>query len=94
MKYIIPEEISSEIKVSNKIFLFDFIVILLSILGAWLTSSLIDHRFLLFYYVFVISIAFYFVLPSKTNPEKRNYKAIAIALKNMKNVYRVKVFDK
>ncbi|EPB8167272.1 DUF5592 family protein [Clostridium perfringens] len=85
--YNIPKEISSEIKLSSKFYLFDLGMTLLALVFAFSLQSLVYPPFLIPFYIFVSVSSIYLVNKSKVNPKKRIYQSVYLALMRDKTTY-------
>ncbi|HAT4340530.1 DUF5592 family protein [Clostridium perfringens] len=85
--YNIPKEISSEIKLSSKFYLFDLGMTLLALVFAFSLQSLVYPPLLIPFYIFVAVSSIYLVNKSKVNPKKRIYQSVYLALMRDKTTY-------
>lgn len=86
--YQIPKQIKSEVKITQIFYLRDVAVFILVMTLAYMFDSLVHMILKVPYYIFVAGITFYFILPSRSNPKKRNYHSLYYTM--MRN--RVKYF--
>ena len=87
MKYTIPKEISSEMKFTKSLYLFDIASLVISLSLAYLFSSLVYKALIIPYYIFVLLGTIYLVSKSKANPGKRNFRSIYYAIIRKRNVF-------
>ncbi|MPQ45256.1 DUF5592 family protein [Clostridium tarantellae] len=87
MQYNIPKEITSEMKFSKNIYLFDLATICGAMTIAWLLSPLVYSSFRNIFYVFILIASIFMVNKSRVNPKKRNYQSIYYALIRNRNTY-------
>lgn len=87
-QYIIPKEISSEMKFAKNFYLFDLVFIVGALGIAWLLSACVYSKLVFLYYIFVFLGAVFLAMKSKHNPEKRNFQTIYYAIKKDKTVYK------
>lgn len=86
-QFIIPKEISSEMKFNKFIYLFDLMFIIAFMAIAWMLSSLVYRKLIFIYYIFAFSGSLFCVLKNKYNPKKRNFQSIYFAIKRNRNVF-------
>ncbi|MBD8045860.1 DUF5592 family protein [Clostridium faecium] len=86
-QYTIHKEIASEMKFTKSIYLFDLASIIISLALAWLLSPLVYNKLLLLYYGYVILSIIFLVGKSKSNPGKRNFQSIYLALTRNRTIY-------
>lgn len=77
--YRIPREISSELKITKGIFLYDLLLIVSLILFRFVTLGLVHSKFQGFYTLLLIAFGIFLVIRPKSNPQKRMYQAIYLA---------------
>lgn len=88
MKYIIPKEISTEIKFSKSIYLKDFIISIVALMISVIFSPLVYQPLLVFYYIYVVVGTLILLSKSKANPKRRLYQSIYYSFKKDNKVYR------
>ncbi|MGL5085540.1 MAG: DUF5592 family protein [Clostridium sp.] len=88
MKYIIPKEISTEIKFSKSIYLKDFLISIIALMVSVVFSSMVYEPIVPFYYVFVVIGTLILLSKSRANPQKRLYESIYYSLKKDSIAYR------
>lgn len=87
MKYNIPKEISTEMKLSDKIFLKDLIITIISLFVASLFNGFVYRPLIVVYYIFVFLSTVYLVNRSINNPKKRVFQSIYLALRRDRTTY-------
>ncbi|WP_052083973.1 DUF5592 family protein [Eubacterium sp. ER2] len=92
-KYTTTEEIRSETKVTNHIFLTDFFFVIGYIGVAYLLSGLVRDDLHMAYYIFSAVAALLLSLPSPYNKNRRNWQSIYFVFKKDPYIYEP-VFDK
>lgn len=85
--YRIPREISSELKITKGIFLYDLLLIVSLILFRFVTLGLVHNKFQGFYTLLLIAFGIFLVIRPKSNPQKRMYQAIYLAFIRKKDTY-------
>lgn len=80
MKFIIPREFSTEISINRKLFVLDFIILLIAGLITFSLDFLVVPVLQPFYYGFSAIVWLFLVLKSSTNKGKRNYEAVYLAI--------------
>lgn len=85
--YRIPTEVSSELKISKSIYLFDLMLIVFIILFRSLTIGYVHSDFTLWYTIFLLAFGVFMIIRPKTNPKKRMYQAMYYAIVRRKNTY-------
>lgn len=87
MRYNIPKEISSEMKFTKSLYLFDIICVLSAMVFAYITSPLVYAKLVFLYYIFIALSAIFLVSKSLSNPGKRNFQSIYYVIKRNKCTY-------
>ncbi|WP_341963641.1 DUF5592 family protein (plasmid) [Planococcus maritimus] len=85
--YKIPTEVSSELKISKSIYLFDLMFIIFLILFRFVTIDYVHSDFKIWYTIFLFSFGLFMIIRPKTNPQKRMYQAMYYAIIRKKNTY-------
>jgi len=85
--YKIPTEVSSELKISKSIYLFDLMLIVFLILFRFMTIDYVHSDFRIWYTIFLIAFGLFMIIRPKTNPQKRMYQAMYYAIVRKKNTY-------
>ena len=88
MKYIIPKEISTEIKFSKSIYLKDFLISVVALMISIIFSPLVYQPLILPYYLFIVIGTLFLLSKSRANPKRRLYQSIYYSLKKDSKVYR------
>lgn len=88
MKYIIPKEISTEIKFSKSIYLKDFLISIVALMVSVMFSPLVYQTLIVFYYLFVVAGTLFLLSKSRSNPKRRLYQSIYYSFKKDNKVYR------
>ncbi|MBC1604476.1 hypothetical protein HCJ39_07095 [Listeria rocourtiae] len=86
-RYNIPTEVQTELKMGKHFMLFD--VIILASLGsiAWLTKGFVYEPLQYIYLIYAILVGFWVTRKPSSNPGKRNYQVMLIALRFNRTVY-------
>lgn len=87
MSYILPKEISSQMKISKTIYLFDLVFIGIFIVMAIMLSSMVYKPLIIPYYIFMFIMAIYFRSSSTVNPKKRKYQSIYYSFTRDRKAY-------
>lgn len=85
--YRIPNEVSSELKITKSIYLFDLFLIIGLVLFRFITVGHVHSDFQWFYTLFLIAFGVFMVIRPKTNPKKRMYQAMYYALIRKKSTF-------
>lgn len=85
--YKIPTEVTSELKISKSIYLFDLMLIVFLILFRVATIDYVHSDFRIWYTIFLFSFGLFMIIRPKTNPKKRMYQAMYFAIVRKKNTY-------
>lgn len=86
-RYITTAETRSETKVYRFIYLKDFFFLLVALVITIILAPMVHSIFVVPFYIFSAIVGVFFVLPSKSNPTRRNYMSICIMLSAKKIVY-------
>ena len=89
MKFIIPREFSTEISINRKLFVLDFIILLIAGLITFSLDFLVVPVLQPFYYGFSAIVWLFLVLKSSTNKGKRNYEAVYLAIMRNPCTYHI-----
>lgn len=86
--YNIPKEISTELKINKALYLFDLMLLLiLLVIGSSLSN--IIHPSLKWWFVgFLIILGVFLIMRPISNPQKRMYQAVYLALIRNKETYK------
>jgi len=85
--YRIPREITSELKITKFIYLFDLLFIVGLILFRFLTIEYVHSDFRTAYTIFLVLFGIFMIIRPKSNPNKRMYQAIYYAIVRKKDAY-------
>ncbi|MBY2457026.1 DUF5592 family protein [Clostridioides difficile] len=85
--YNIPNEISSETKVFKSIYIIDFLIIMLALFFAWLTSSIVYPTLIIAYFIYTLVVAIFLVAKSPINPGMRNFMSIYLLITRDRKTY-------
>lgn len=88
MKYIIPKEISTEIKFSKSIYLKDFLISIIALMVSIIFSPLVYQPLIVPYYLFIVIGTLVLLSKSRANPQRRLYQSIYYSFKKDNKVYR------
>lgn len=87
MKYIVTKEIKSEIKLVRWIYFQDLVLIAIICGLAFFLKGLVHSNIRILYGIYSIIMAIMMVLPSNSNPGRRNYQAIVLYWMRSKQLY-------
>ena len=85
--YRIPREVSSELKITKGIYLYDLLLIISLILIRFMTIGMVHSKLQIFYTILLIAFGIFLVIRPKSNPNKRMYQAIYFAFIRKKDTY-------
>lgn len=85
--YNIPKEMSSEMKFTKSIYLFDIASVMIALGIAWIFEGLVYPKLIVLYYVYIIGGTIFLVSKSKANPKKRKIQSIYLFLTRNKQCY-------
>ena len=85
--YVLPKEISSSMKFTKSLYLFDIVFVGAVLIIAWALSSLVYTPLIVPYYLFMFTISIILTSKSSINPEKRKFQSIYYALIRNKKAY-------
>ena len=86
-RLIIPQELKSPTKVSSKLYLSDFIFIIVYFMCFLVLDVFVDSRLHVVYYIFNIFIALILTRNSIYNPPKRIYQTLLYMIIKDRTVY-------
>ncbi|MDU2674217.1 MAG: DUF5592 family protein [Clostridium sp.] len=89
MKFIIPREFSTEISITKKLYVLDFIILIGAGLITYFFDFLVIPILVPFYYAFSLIVWIFLVLKSSTNKGKRNYEAVYYAIMRNPCTYHI-----
>ncbi len=87
MAYVLPKEISSSVKLSKNLYVFDLVFIGIFMCIVWILNFLVYPPLKVPYYIFMTIMALYFRSKSSINPKKRKYQSIYYALVRNRKAY-------
>jgi len=87
-KYVIPNDIKTELKMYKEIYMFDFWISLGAIGLAWVLARFIEPGFKLPFYLFTVVVVVTLLSRPRSNPKKRMYQAMSLALNRTKQTYQ------
>jgi len=85
--YVLPKEISSSMKFTKSLYLFDIVFVGSVLIISWALSSLVYTQLIVPYYLFMFTISIILTSKSSINPEKRKFQSIYYALIRNKKAY-------
>ncbi|WP_294196886.1 DUF5592 family protein [uncultured Clostridium sp.] len=85
--YVLPKEISSSMKFTKNLYLFDIVFVGTVLIIAWALSSLVYKPLVVPYYLFMFTISIILTSKSRINPEKRKFQSIYYALIRNRKAY-------
>lgn len=88
MRYVIPQEIKSETKVTRNIYLFDFFFLIVYGGATAMFANAVTSSFLVVYWIFSMLMGLMLISGSKTNKKRRFYQSVVIYLRKDKGIYR------
>lgn len=87
MKFIVPKEISSEIKMNKYISVIDLFILVLYGIVVYMFENLVYIKLQIPYYIFAFSVGVWLVLGSFDNKGMKNYKSIYLSIIRFKETY-------
>lgn len=85
--YRIPNEVTSELKVSKSIYLFDLMLIVGLVLFRFITIPYVHSKLTVLYTIFLILFGVFMVIRPKSNPHRKMFHAIYYAIVRKKDTY-------
>jgi len=85
--YVLPKEISSSMKFTKSLYLFDIVFVGSVLIISWALSYLVYTPLIVPYYLFMFTISIILTSKSSINPEKRKFQSIYYALIRNKKAY-------
>ena len=85
--YVLPKEISSSMKFTKSLYLFDIVFVGSVLIISWALSSLVYTPLIVPCYLFMFTISIILTSKSSINPEKRKFQSIYYALIRNKKAY-------
>ncbi|MFS0788844.1 DUF5592 family protein [Shouchella sp. 1P09AA] len=86
-QYRIPKSITTEMRMYKHVYLTDLVFLIGLILFGWLMNSFVHDSRMWLFYGFLLFIGGVFLIRPNTNPKKRVYEALLIAIKRKKDTY-------
>lgn len=87
MAYVLPKEISSSVKLTKNLYIFDLAFMGIFMCSAWILNFLVYPPLRFIYYIFMFIMALYFRSNSSINPKRRKYQSIYYALVRNRKAY-------
>ncbi|MBM0067959.1 DUF5592 family protein [Alkalicoccobacillus gibsonii] len=87
-KYIIPNDIKTEIKMYKEIYMFDFWMVVGTVVISWALGRLIEPGFKIPFYLFMVVVIVTLLCRPRSNPKKRMYQAMTYALNRSRQTYQ------
>lgn len=81
MQYFVPKEIKSETKMSKRINLKDFAFVSAVLSISMVMDTLVYAPLKVVYYIFSVLSALVLTIPSRSNPNRRNYQGLMIFIR-------------
>lgn len=85
--YRIPKEISSELKINKALYLTDLFILLGTLLITYVMARIVYPPFQWFFYAFMGIVAVLMIIRPASNPKKRMYQAIYLAVLKKNDTY-------
>ncbi|MDC2867804.1 DUF5592 family protein [Bacillus sp. BP-3] len=85
--YRIPKEIRTELKINKVLYLFDLLFLIGLIVFTMITKTLIHPMLQIPYYIFMLVIGIALIVRPNSNPQKRMYEALIIAMTRKRSTY-------
>jgi Family of unknown function (DUF5592) len=85
--YRIPREVTSELKITKSIYLFDLLLIIALVLLRFITVQYVHSDLRVWYTIFLFAFGVFMIIRPKSNPQKRMYHAMYYAIVRKKNTY-------
>ena len=87
-KYVIPNDIKTELKMYKEIYMFDFWMTLGTLGASWGLARFIEPGFKLPFYLFMVVVIITLLCRPRSNPKKRMYQAMSFALNRSRQTYQ------
>lgn len=87
MRYLVTKEIKSDIQVVWILYFQDLVFLFIWIAAGWSLQEIVHSSLQVPYNIFSIVMGIILVLPSATNPKRRQYQSIALCLSQKNAVY-------
>jgi hypothetical protein len=85
--YRIPKEIQTELKINKALYLFDLLFMVSLFMLAMVLGNLVHSSLRIPFYIFMGVIGVVSIIRPFTNPKKRMYQAVFIALSRKTDTY-------
>lgn len=85
----IVDKIRVESKIGKYIYLMDGIIIFGTGALAWITRGFVYEPLAMYYVIYSIGLAFFATRQPRSNPDKRNYQVMLLALKMDSSTYHM-----
>lgn len=85
----IVDKIRVESKIGKYIYFLDGIIIFGTGAIAWLTKGFVYEPFSVYYVAYSVVLAFFATRQPRSNPDKRNYQVLLLALKMDRTTYHM-----
>lgn len=85
--YRIPKNVTSELKINKALYLKDLMLLIGVLITTMMFQNIVHSSFRIAFYVFMIIVAGLLIIRPATNPKKRMYEAIFLALRRRKETY-------
>lgn len=86
--YRIPKEISTELKINKSLYLFDLMLLLSLLVFRMALSNLVHPSLSWWFTIFVVVLGVFLIIRPSSNPQKRMYQSIYLAIIRRKDTYK------
>lgn len=87
-KYVIPNDIKTEMKMYKQIYMFDFIISIVMIAVTYILARFVEPSFKIPFYIFMVIVVITLLSRPRSNPKKRMYQVMAMALNRTRQTYQ------
>ena len=87
-KYVIPNDIKTEMKMYKEIYMFDFLISLGMVGVTWILARFIEPSFKIPFYLFMVVVVITLLSRPRSNPKKRMYQAMFLSLNRSRQTYQ------
>src|SRR5699024_3011 len=87
VKYKIPNEVTTELKINKVLYLFDLLFLISIIVFRQITLPFIHSRFSIYYTIFLALFAVFMLIRPASNPKKRMYQTLIYIIVRKKDDY-------
>lgn len=87
-KYVIPNDIKTEMRMYKQIYMFDFIISVVMIGVTYVLGRFVEPSFKFPFYLFMTVVVITLLSRPRTNPKKRMYQAMILALNRSRQTYQ------